>query len=129
MTGPASPRAPVYVVGLAVRLLSAPHRDRYRREFSAELFDVPGEDQLRYALRVLSRTWALRAALTAHAPATIGETTMTKPLRCILRLHTWRTVHNEEGQPYQACTRCAAERESLSLSNHMGPSGGGAQGF
>ena len=84
MTGPLPPRAPVHVVGLAAVLLSSPHRDRYRREFTAELFEVPREDQLRYALRVLSKPGLCARRSPLRAPVTIGETTMTKPLRCIV---------------------------------------------
>jgi len=129
MTGLAAPRLPVQVLEVAVQLLPATQRERYRREFTAELVAVSREDQRRYALRVLAHTWALRAALKTSTPVTIGETAMTKTLRCILGLHTWRTLHNEEGQPYQACTRCVAERDSFSLSNHLGPSGGAGGGF
>jgi hypothetical protein len=51
---------------------------------------------------------------------------MTKPLRCILRIHTWRTVHNEDGEAYQACTNCSAERDRISIGGSPGNAGGSA---
>lgn len=36
---------------------------------------------------------------------------MTKPLRCRLFLHDWRTLHNDQGQRYEECTRCGANRD------------------
>jgi hypothetical protein len=105
---------PSHILGLAARTLPSSHRDRYRREFTAELPFIPRKDQLGYALHVLSRTWSLRAALNAPASASIGETTMTefsaRPLHCRLHLwHHWRTRHAEDGHRYKACARCGKE--------------------
>jgi hypothetical protein len=131
MTGVAAARLPTHLVDLAVRLLPSARRDRYRQELTAELLSLPREEQRAYALRILARTWALRAALDTREHDTIGATTMTKRQRCTLRLHSWQTRRNEEGEPYQACTRCPAERESFVMTNSMGPSGdgGGGVGF
>jgi hypothetical protein len=49
---------------------------------------------------------------------------MSKPLRCLLRLHTWRTVENDDGELYQACAHCPAERDRISISGSPGNAGG-----
>lgn len=59
------------LVAMAVQVLPAQHRDRYRDEFRAELHDLPNRWQrLGYALRVLSGAGDLRRALTGptHTP-------------------------------------------------------------
>jgi hypothetical protein len=108
-------RAALQIVKLAARTLPASHRERYRREFAAELHFVPRADQLRYAVHVLSRAWSLRAALIEPAPATIGGSTLknvpTRPLSCRLNLrHHWRRYFTEDGDRYQACARCGKDK-------------------
>jgi hypothetical protein len=83
------------VLAVGLRLLPAAHRDRYRRELAAELYDLPASQRLQHAVRFLTRAPALHAAVSTLVPAPIEGTVMTKPLRCLLRIHTWRTVHNE----------------------------------
>jgi hypothetical protein len=105
---------PSHIIEFAVWTLPSSHRDRYRREFTAELHFTPREEQLRYALQVLSRTWVLRAAINAPATASIGDTIMTdviaRPLHCRLHLwHHWRTCHAEDGHRYKACAQCGKE--------------------
>jgi hypothetical protein len=34
---------------------------------------------------------------------------MSKSLRCVLGLHTWRKTHNEQGQMFRTCTRCGKD--------------------
>ncbi len=114
MTLQALAPAPRHIIELAARMLPSSHRDRYCYEFTAELHFLPRDEQLRYALQVLSRAWALRAALSAPASASIGETTMTevaaRPLHCRLHLwHHWRTCHAEDGHRYKACAQCGKE--------------------
>ena len=60
MPGPVSRR----VLVLASRMLPAPERPRYREECRAELSDLPCQERLRYALRVLVGAWELRRVLT-----------------------------------------------------------------
>jgi hypothetical protein len=108
------------MVEMAARTLPASHRERYRREFTAELHFIPRADQLRYATQVLSRTWSLRAALTEPAPATIGKSTMKKvpsrPLSCRLHLwHQWRWYSTEDGARYKACANCGKELPPMSI--------------
>ena len=52
------------VVALASRMLPARERPRYREEFRAQLSDLPHQERLRYALRVLVGAWELRRVLT-----------------------------------------------------------------
>lgn len=68
-------RAPAAALSLSVRVLPPPYRPRYRVELAAELRDLPTDQHLAYALRVLLRSLALRSALTTYRP-TIGETLM-----------------------------------------------------
>jgi len=114
MTTQAPVRVPRQIVELAARTLPASHRERYRREFNAELHFVPRADQLRYATRVLTWAWSLRLALTEPAPDAIGESTMkkvsTRPLSCRLNLrHQWRRYFTEDGARYLACAKCGKE--------------------
>ncbi|MGH4014124.1 MAG: hypothetical protein ACRDSL_09395 [Pseudonocardiaceae bacterium] len=52
------------LVALAVRVLPARDQPRYREEFHTELVELRRRYRLGHALRVLSRTWELRRALT-----------------------------------------------------------------
>jgi hypothetical protein len=45
---------------------------------------------------------------------------MSKPLRCVLRLHKWHTRHNEAGQRYQTCDSCGAYRDKITLTDTAG---------
>ena len=36
---------------------------------------------------------------------------MPKPWRCVLQLHEWRLMTNDEGQQYKQCERCGAFRD------------------
>jgi hypothetical protein len=56
-------RVPRGVVALAVRLLPAPQRPRYRAEFRVELVELPCRERLGYSVRVLAGAWELRMAL------------------------------------------------------------------
>ena len=68
-TSPAVGRVPRGLVALAVRVLPAPDRDRYRAEFCAELHEQGSRwRQLGYAWRVLSRAGELRRALIENWP-------------------------------------------------------------
>ena len=56
----------------SARLLPAAYRWRYPAEYSAEMAELPRQEQLAYAIRAAGRTWPLRRALTAashHMPA------------------------------------------------------------
>ena len=63
-TATASPRRGCrQLVALAVCMLPAAQRARYAEEFSDELLELPHDEQLGYALRLLSRSWSLRHVL------------------------------------------------------------------
>jgi hypothetical protein len=49
---------------------------------------------------------------------------MERRLRCILGLHKWRTVRNEDGEPYRACELCPAEADAISIGGNPGNAGG-----
>ncbi len=115
------PRAALSVaragVGLAARALPRPtDRARYRAEFLADMHDLPPAGQLRYAVGVLSRTFALRAALGA-APSRAEEDAMTLSVlpvvswRCrVFRLHRWVRRSTEDGGRFEACALCGTDR-------------------
>ena len=107
------------IVSLAVhRLPVGEVRDRYEREFTAELYGMTGRRQLRTALGVLATSGALRHAVNDQTPTTL-ETAMTiarpaKPWGCRLNLHhPWETRTTEDGDRYQACARCDKERNPI----------------
>jgi hypothetical protein len=56
-------RVPRGLVGLAVGLLPAPQRPRYRAEFHVELVELPCRERLGYSVRVLAGAWKLRRVL------------------------------------------------------------------
>jgi hypothetical protein len=58
-------RVPQGLVSLAVWVLPAPQRSRYRAEFGADLVELPCRERLRYSVRVLGGAWELRWALRA----------------------------------------------------------------
>jgi hypothetical protein len=64
---------PWHTVRMATRVLPGAIRDRYRKEFLAELYGLGRARQLRHAAGVLSRSWALRAAINTPSEATIAE--------------------------------------------------------
>jgi hypothetical protein len=51
---------------------------------------------------------------------------MRRHLRCILGLHKWHTVHNEDGEAYRACQLCPAEGDAISIGGSPGNAGGSA---
>jgi hypothetical protein len=55
-----------YATALAVGMLPPGDRDRYGKEFAAELADLPRCDQAGYAIRLVYRGWSLRRSLTGR---------------------------------------------------------------
>ena len=49
---------------------------------------------------------------------------MRRSLRCILRLHKWHTVRNDEGEAYRQCQLCGAEADAISIGGSPGNAGG-----
>ena len=62
---------PRHIVRVAIRVVPVGSRGRYRQEFLAELHGLGRARQLRHAVGVLSRSWALRAAL--NTPSEAGD--------------------------------------------------------
>jgi hypothetical protein len=97
------------VVRLACRALPAGSlRERWQREFLADLEVLEPRQQATYGLGVLANAWALRSAL-GREESTIMETTApTRPrLLCRLNLrHKWRVVSTEDGNPHWECIHC-----------------------
>jgi hypothetical protein len=105
-------RWPGRIARLAARVLPAgPARDRYRHEFLAELYGMSAARQIRHATALLTRSFALRAAVDREQqPSTlelITPVTTRKPLRCRLNIrHKWVRRINPDGDDYLQCKRC-----------------------
>ena len=95
-------------VALATKALPAgPTRERWRKEFRADLQVLGRRQQATYTVGVLANAWALRSALGKGRP-TIMEKTMTTrtPLTCRLNLHHhWHIVSTEDGNRYKGVHR------------------------
>lgn len=63
------------ILELGIVILPVAYRPRYRVELAGELAEIPKQQQVAYALRVLLHSFALRSALTRYRP-TIGEDLM-----------------------------------------------------
>jgi hypothetical protein len=99
------------LLDLAVRAVPAGHRERYAREFAAELHEVPAGQRFRYTLGLLLAAPALRSALSgATAPAPHEVVRARKPLRCRLGRHRWGMQSAEDGTRFEACLRCDKDR-------------------
>lgn len=104
-------------VALTVAALpTADDRERYRAEFLAELSDLRRGPQLRHSAGLISRMFALRAALGA-SPSRRAEDAMTLSIppvrswRCqVLRWHTFVMRSTEDGGRYHLCARCGVDR-------------------
>jgi hypothetical protein len=104
-----------HTVQAATRVLPGATRDRYRQELLAELYGLGRARQLRYALGVLSRCWALRAAINTPSDATAADMELVfprhrRPLPCRLIRHYWVDLSSEDGTSrYRQCARCGKE--------------------
>jgi hypothetical protein len=116
---PAPVRPPVwaarFVVEFAASRLQVPaDRRRYQAEFVAELYGEPALVQLPRAFGVLSRTHALRAALSdARAPLLTQRRRQpfSRRLRCrLVRWHSWVGFSTDDGGRYSACAVCGKDR-------------------
>lgn len=125
MTTRAPSGVPTLMVDVAVRTLQREHRDRYRLEFTADLWDLPRRSQFRYATGVLVRSLALRSALTTPTARGIPEDAMTfiarPPLTCRLHIrHKWHTATTEDGDRYGACLWCGKEQNPPVMAGPLG---------
>ncbi|GAA1878834.1 hypothetical protein [Lapillicoccus jejuensis] len=94
--------------GAAARLLPAEVRERYLDEWRADLAWAPQHEVLPYAVGVLARVLALRAALREDdAPGL--------PVLCRLHLHREIEVHDNPEDPQvvsRECCRCGRVRDA-----------------
>jgi hypothetical protein len=110
---------PRHTLQVAARVLPGATRDRYRQEFLAELYGLGPARQLHHTAGVLSRAWALRAAINtpsqeASADMEIVFPRHRRPLSCRLNLrHHWATLRSEDGKPYQRCQRCGKDETDI----------------
>src|SRR5262249_27134453 len=106
---------PRHTVQVATRVLPGATRERYRQEFLAELYGLSRARQLRYAFGVLSRSWALRAAINTPTEATAADMEIVfprrrRPLYCRLIRHYWVDLSSDDGSSrYRQCARCGKE--------------------
>jgi hypothetical protein len=92
-------------------------RERYRREFLADLHVFEGRARLAFALGILLDAFALRAAVGGDvAPVESREFALVrKPLLCRLHLHFRVRCINEEGDVYHRCRRCGDDQYEFAL--------------
>ena len=134
---------PRHTVGVATRVLPSATRDRYRQEFVAELHGLGRARQLRHAFGVLSRSWALSAAISTAPEATTADMDIVYPrLRRLKRYSLVRTTDGYEirdaeaagAQVFSSTSRRAARDMLHALNRRSRPgandywTGGYAQG-
>lgn len=113
------PRAfPRLLVAAAARTLPGGSiRNRYRQEFTAELYGMSAARQRAYAFRVLLSAWSLRTAVSnpQKARTTMLSLLRRKPLLCLLNVkHHWMPQWTPEGERYEQCVLCDKIRNDYS---------------
>ena len=118
-------------VWVATRLLPAGGaRDRYQREFIAELCGMSDLDQVKHAARLLLTAGLLRAALVnAERSAVLDALPVPRAprmyLACRLHLyHKWRTQFTEDGHRYKCCVKCGKDMPGTGPLDYLGGAGG-----
>jgi len=110
---------PRHIVRAATRVQPGSTQDRYRQEFLAELHGLGRARQLRHAAGVLSRSWALRAAINCPSEAAAADTEIVsprrqRPLSCRLNLrHRYATLRTDDGKPCLRCQRCGKDETDI----------------
>jgi hypothetical protein len=134
MTSYGAPRPPDPWPGRVVRLVvqvlpEGLARDRYRHEFLAELYGMSRVQQFQHAVHLITRAFALRAAVDGVRQPSTLELVMPvrasrKPVLCQLNLHhKWVRRFNPDGEDYLQCKACAKDRYDMERVN--GPNIGG----
>jgi hypothetical protein len=117
---------PRLMIATATRVLPrGVSRDRYRREFAAELHGLSRGRQLGYACGVCAHVWALRIVLVK------GLDAQDIPILCRTNIHHhWRKYVNEENVRFELCARCGKERGPIGRSDveNSGMAGGWLSG-
>lgn len=105
-------RLAIACVRLAARVLPrGPVRERYAREFVAELHALTRWQTAKYAIGVLATAIHLRRAVVAGAdPGDVPIARARIPLRCRLNLtHQWHVYSTDDGGRFKECARCHKE--------------------
>ena len=104
------------LVRLSVRFLPAGAiRDRYRREFLADLHGITRREQVSYSAGVLLHAIPLRVAVrTGYRRSLTKGSDMvirrSRPLLCLLNIHHhWQAESTSDGSRYLRCTRCGKD--------------------
>ncbi len=107
-------RVPSLLIALSGRVLPGGSvRDRYKREFVAELYGMTRAQQTAHALQIVASSWSLRSAMS-H-PQREGNTMLSvlrsKPLLCLLNVHHhWELQSSPDGDRYERCSKCGKDR-------------------
>ncbi len=111
-----------HLLSLAVWVLPAAQRTRYRQELLAELYGLSRQQQYASAWSVVTHVLALRSAVSDLSEG--KDTTMRNktPLMCRVHHHAWHSLSTEDGERFQRCARCG--RDHVDRYN-----GGGVTGF
>lgn len=107
---------------LELGLLTLPRgavRQRYRQEFTADLYAVPRRQQFRLALAFVIHMRSLRAAFVGTLDPGVELTPDRRSFRCRINVHRYHMVSNSDGERYQCCVRCGK----------VYPGGGGTNGL
>jgi hypothetical protein len=103
------------LIELAAFALPRACRDRYRREFLAEVYGVSRAGQASYALHVLAYSVPLRFAVRSGRTSSPLEgidmsRRARRPLRCRLNIrHHWVGESADDGTRYLRCRRCGKD--------------------
>jgi hypothetical protein len=100
---------PRLLITIATRALPrGVSRDRYRREFAAELFGLGRRQQLGYAGGAAVHILALRTVLVRGVDATHV------PVLCRMNIHHhWMRHVSDEHIAFELCTRCGKEKDPV----------------
>jgi hypothetical protein len=99
-------------VRLAAHVLPrGPVRERYEREFVAELYAMTRWQSPKYVLGVVATALQLRKAVVAGTdPGAVPMARARVPLRCRLNLsHKWHICSTDDGGLFKECARCHKE--------------------
>lgn len=103
---------PRLLIATATRVLPrGVSRERYRREFAAELYGMGRGAQLHYAVGVFTHIWSLRVVLIK------GVDAVHVPILCRTNIHHhWRRYTSDEKVGFEVCARCGKEKDPIELS-------------
>jgi hypothetical protein len=122
---PAAVPAARWVAAAAARALPRrTDRERYQREFVAELYGLSPAEQARYVAGLLSQVLALRAALgTPSRPPELPMSISTRaPFRCrVLRMHRWMGHGSPHHGHVRICTLCGAQQGPFNTPDERPP--------